>query len=48
MDNFFKSTPETTENLDYLTYRGKCKGLSEQLGKENPSLTIVRGYYMCP
>lgn len=32
---------------DYITYRGKCKEMSEALVKENPTLSLVRGYYIC-
>lgn len=28
--------------------RGKCKEMSEKLVKENPELTLVRGYYYEP
>jgi hypothetical protein len=33
---------------DYLKYRGKCKEMSEELIKVDPSLTLVRGHYICP
>lgn len=33
---------------DYTDLRGKCKELSEQEVKDDPSLTLVRGYYHCP
>jgi hypothetical protein len=33
---------------DYLKYRGKCKELSEAAVRVNPSLTLVRGHYLCP
>jgi len=33
---------------DYELYRGKCKEMSEELIKNDPSLTLVRGYYFCP
>lgn len=33
---------------DYLTYRGKCKEMSEALCLEDPTLTLVRGHYFCP
>lgn len=36
------------EPSDYQKYRGKCKELSEELIKQNPELTLVRGYYFCP
>ena len=33
---------------DYMKYRGKCKEFCDKLVAEDPSLTLVRGYYMCP
>jgi hypothetical protein len=33
---------------DYLEYRGKCKELAEQAVKDNPTLRLVRGHYLCP
>lgn len=33
---------------DYKKYRGKCKELSEDACKTDPTLTLVRGYYYCP
>jgi len=33
------------EQNDYLKYRGKCKKMSEDAIKNNPMLTLVRGYY---
>lgn len=36
------------EESDYLKYRGKCKEFSESLIKEDPTLTLVRGHYVCP
>lgn len=33
---------------DYLTYRGKCKELSELECSKNPSLRLTRGHYYCP
>jgi len=33
---------------DYLTYRGRCKELAEDAVKSDPSLRLVRGYYLCP
>lgn len=30
---------------DYEKYRGKCKEMSEDLIKERPELTLVRGHY---
>ncbi len=35
-----------TETSDYLKYRGKCKEMSEQLCATDPTLTLVRGYYV--
>lgn len=32
---------------DYAKYRGKCKEAVKALCKENPSLTPVRGHYIC-
>lgn len=29
-------------------YRGKCKEMSEALAKEDPTLTVVRGFYYEP
>jgi hypothetical protein len=37
-----------SEPSDYEKYRGKCKEMSEQAVMEDPSLTLVRGYYWCP
>lgn len=36
------------EENNYEKYRGKCKEFSEQAVKDDPSLTLVRGYYFCP
>lgn len=33
---------------NYERYRGKCKELAEALVKENPTLVLVRGFYICP
>jgi len=33
---------------DYMKYRGNCKEMSESLVADNPSLTLVRGFYICP
>ena len=33
---------------DYMTYRGKCKQLSEELVQNDSSLVLVRGYYHYP
>jgi hypothetical protein len=32
----------------YRLYRGKCKQMSEEACKTDPSLTLVRGHYLCP
>lgn len=47
-----KNTPPTMRAeeqflKDYNEFRGKCKILSENAVKENPSLTLVRGHYIC-
>ena len=33
---------------DYTKYQGKCKEMSEALIAKDPTLILVRGYYMCP
>lgn len=33
---------------DYERYRGKCKEMSEALVAQDPTLTLVRGHYLCP
>lgn len=33
---------------DYLEYRGQCKELAEAAASADPSLQIVRGFYLCP
>lgn len=33
---------------DYEKYRGKCKEMSEALVAADPTLTLVRGHYICP
>ena len=33
---------------DYEKYRGKCKEISEHFIALDPTLILVRGYYMCP
>ena len=35
-------------NSDYLEFRGKCKEMSEDLIRLNPTLKLVRGHYICP
>jgi hypothetical protein len=36
------------ELSDYQKYRGKCKIFCEEAIKQNPSLKLVRGHYICP
>jgi hypothetical protein len=33
---------------NYQKYRGKCQNLCDKLLKEDPTLTLVRGHYICP
>ena len=33
---------------DYLKFRGRCKELSEEAVRADPSLKLVRGHYHCP
>jgi len=33
---------------DYATLRGQCRPLSEAAIADNPTLTLVRGWYFCP
>lgn len=33
---------------DYLIYRGKCKELAEVACAADPTLRLVRGFYLCP
>ena len=33
---------------NYSKYRGKCRQLSEEAVKKDPTLTLVRGHYWCP
>ena len=39
---------ETSSATNIFDLRGKCKELSEDAIKKDPSLTLVRGYYYCP
>jgi len=39
---------ETEYMSNYKKYRGKCKELSEAAVAEDPTLTLVRGWYWCP
>jgi hypothetical protein len=34
-----------TEDIDYMTYRGKCKEYVDAAVAKDPTLTAVRGYY---
>lgn len=36
------------ENEGYIKFRGRCKELSEEACMNDPSLTLVRGHYLCP
>lgn len=42
-----KRTPEQIQE-DYKTYRGRCRELSVQACAADPTLTLVRGHYLCP
>lgn len=33
---------------DYTRFRGKCREMSEAAVAADPSLTLVRGHYICP
>ena len=33
---------------DYEKYRGRCREFSEAAKVDDPSLTLVRGHYVCP
>ena len=33
---------------DYLRYRGKCKKYAEAAAQDDPTLTVVKGWYICP
>ena len=49
MSNCIKTTRTADEmQADYLKYRGQCKPLCDQAIKDDPTLTLVRGYYFCP
>lgn len=39
---------ETSGTTNIYDLRGKCKELSEDAVRKDPSLTLVRGYYYCP
>ena len=47
-DVFVAGFLNNPENSDYLKYRGKCKELSEELVKNDPTLILVKGWYYCP
>lgn len=36
------------EETNYTKFRGKCKEFCEKAVLEDPTLRIVRGYYICP
>lgn len=40
-------TPEQVQQ-DYKTYRGRCFELATKAAAQDPTLTLVRGYYFCP
>ena len=42
----FQTEDELHSN--YEKYRGKCKQLSEEEIKKDPTLRLVRGHYYCP
>lgn len=33
---------------DYMLYRGKCKEMAEAAIQTDPTLKLVRGWYLCP
>lgn len=33
---------------DYVRFRGRCKEFAEEACRADPSLTLVRGHYVCP
>lgn len=37
-----------TSETDYQRFRGKCKEMSEAAVAADPTLTLVRGHYICP
>ncbi len=39
--------PKQKTQTNYLKYRGKCKGLASALCEKDPTLTLVRGHYIC-
>src|ERR1700759_695729 len=41
-------TGSAEPQTDYQKYRGKCKELSEAACVDDPTLTLVRGYYYDP
>ena len=38
----------TQNETNYMKYRGKCKELAEEAIKKDPSLRLVRGWYIDP
>lgn len=43
-----KNSAREPREYDYLRWRGKCRELSEAAVAADPSLTLVRGHYICP
>lgn len=37
-----------SEQSNYAEFRGKCREMSEDAVKSDPSLRLVRGHYICP
>ncbi len=37
-----------TADEGYAQFRGRCEELSKAAAKDDPSLTVVRGWYTCP
>lgn len=35
-------------DTDYLKYRGRCEEMSRELCRQDPTLRLVRGHYICP
>lgn len=42
------SATEEQQAADYLRYRGKCREFCDAAIAADSSLTLVRGYYICP
>lgn len=39
---------ELQDQSDYLEFRGSCKELAEKACADDPTLRLVRGWYLCP